>query len=80
MRGPKRGGWTDHKAGTSGGPLEFFATYCLGWDGFPQDQDGKRILRTEVARWLGIDVSIPLENGSAKVSHGSGVITSLRAA
>ena len=60
MRGADKGAWKDHKAGPGGGPLEFFAIYHLGWDSFPHDRDGQRVLRTEVARWLGIDVSSPV--------------------
>lgn len=59
MRGADRGAWADHKSGAKGGPLEFFAIYAMGWDGVPSDIDGRRTLRAEVARWLGIDVSAP---------------------
>lgn len=60
MRGADRGAWADHKSGAKGGPLEFFAIYAMGWDGVPSDIDGRRTLRAEVARWLGIDVSAPV--------------------
>ncbi len=61
MHGPKRGAWFNHK-GAGGWPLAFFATYVLGWDGIPRDNDGRRALRAKAASWLGIDVSKPVSD------------------
>jgi len=74
LRGHDRGAWTDHKSGDRGGPMEFFAIYALGWPGVPTDNDGKRALRTEAARWLGIDVSKPVSEAELELRRADSAL------